>query len=64
MPRTGRPKLLGKQVYIRLEPEIHEKLDKYIEQNEKGPVKITKSSVINHALKLFLDAQQKGGGQP
>ena len=36
MPRTGRPKLLGQQVYIRLEPAVHEKLDKYIEQNETG----------------------------
>ena len=65
MPRSGRPKLLGKQVYIRLEPEVHEKLDQYIEQHETGPAKVTKSSVINHALKVFLDQQdQQKGADP
>lgn len=52
--RTGRPKVPGESVYVRLDPEVAEALDTYVESTKDTPAKVSKTSVINHALKVWL----------
>lgn len=53
----GRPKVPGKSIYVRLDPDVGEKLVLYVEQQKQGPSKITQNSVINFAVKQFLESE-------
>jgi hypothetical protein len=63
MARTGRPRVPGVMAHIRIPPAIDEKIEKYVEEHNKGPAKVTKNSVVIYALEKFfaeLEAEQEG----
>lgn len=57
MPRTGRPRVPGESVYVRLDPAVAEKLNKKVE--ELKDLKVSKTSIINAALKSYLGSDVK-----
>lgn len=60
MTEMDRLKTSGQSTYVRLDPKLREKLDAYIEKRkEEEPIKITINSVINFALKKFLEGEEK-----
>ena len=59
MPRTGRPKKNGQEVYIRLDDEVYRRLIDHVKKKSIGPAKVTKTSIINYAVKIFLDQQDE-----
>ena len=59
MARNGRPKVPGSSVYVRLSPQNAEALDRYIGRSGEGPGRMSKTSVINWALKKFFEEVEK-----
>ena len=59
MSRTGRPRVKGQSVYVRLAPEVAEELTAYVERAKVGPAPVSKSATINWALRKFLSELPK-----
>ena len=52
--KMGRPTVPGESVYVRLSPEVATQLNEYVAQQNTGIAKVSKTSVINWALREFL----------
>ena len=63
MPRkVGRPKLdvETEVIAVRIPVELGKRLDRYIDRLEtQTGIKSNRNSMVRHALRLFLDAQEK-----
>ena len=63
MPRkVGRPKsdVETEVVAVRIPKELGERLDRYLDRLEiQIGIKSNRNSIVRHALRLFLDAQEK-----
>ena len=63
MPRpVGRPKseVETEVIAVRIPVELGERLDRYLDRLEAHVgIKSNRNSIVRHALKLFLDAQEK-----
>lgn len=51
----ARPRVVGESVYVRLEPEVAQKLAAYMGRFKDGPATVSKTAVINLAVKNFLE---------
>lgn len=59
MARTGRPKVPGESVYVRLDTDIGERLNMYVKSLSE--FKVSKNSVINAAIKTYLKTKETNG---
>jgi metal-responsive CopG/Arc/MetJ family transcriptional regulator len=64
MPKkVGRPKsdIETEVIAVRIPVELGERLDRYLDRLEmQTGIKSNRNSIVRHALRLFLDAQERG----
>ena len=63
MPKkVGRPKsdVETEVIAVRIPKELGERLDRYLDRLEtQTGIKSNRNSIVRHALRLFLDAEEK-----
>ena len=63
MPKpVGRPKsdVETEVIAVRIPVDLGERLNRYLDRlEEKTGIKSNRNSIVRHALRLFLDAQEK-----
>ena len=65
--RVGRPKsdVETEVIAVRIPVELGKRLDRYIDRLETHTgIKSNRNSIVRHALRLFLDAQEKKEDSP
>lgn len=55
MAKTGRPPKGGQNMSVRFDSDVWERLNEYVRQQSAGPGMVSKNSVVNWALKKFLE---------
>ncbi len=64
MPKpVGRPKsdVETEVIAVRIPVDLGERLNRYLDRLEaQTGIKSNRTSIVRHALRLFLDAQEKG----